>query len=460
MFPRSNPWSTPAHRAARFGGLSLLLFLGFGAAPARAELMHDVAQAKKQLARLPFSDVAAPRLMERGEQRPLALPREALSAERCTTLVLLSHERVSFTLHLPPAAGGAPEPPIGSVAGLIELTRCGAARGALGGAVIEMRSPRGVLERVVAASAKRPRRVRSRLPARQTGPVIEPSSIGPRATRASLPERFATLRRQAELRGDASLFQRSLMTDATGQARVDLDLLPGCFRVDLLGPPDPPGAGVSFDLDLELRRLPDGALVAADHSEALDAHVEFCTSTPGEVRLGALGGMPRAPVITLITRWPLPPLPDHFSTLTKNQLALRWLRQRTPPPADSGRQREWLGVVGHTTLALPTRAGACYQVVVAAHAGAPESLALEVSQGRARVENQSDERGAATDVTWCAPRNGQARLRVQAQGAGLVWRAVAYQVSSPPVGEPAPDTRAPGAKKPDAGAPEVERRAP
>ncbi len=430
MLPHSNILSAARHRAAWLPGLSLTFFLGLCVAEARAELMHDAAQVEKQFARLPFSDMAAPRLMERGEQRPLSLPAEALSTARCTTLVLLSHERVSFTLHLPAAEGARPEPPIVSVAGLIELTRCGAARRALGSAVVEMRSPRGVLERLVAASAKRPRRARSRLPARQPGPLIEPTSVGPRASRASLPARFSALQRQAEQLGDASLFQRSLMSDGAGQARVDLDLLPGCFRVDLLGPPDPPGASIHFDLDLEIRRLPDGALVAADHSEALDAAAMFCTATPGQVRLTTAGGMPGAPVIALITRWPLPPLPGHFSTITKNQLALHWLRQRVPPPDDGARQREWLGVAGHTTLSLPTRAGACYNVALAAHAGAPESLALEVTQGRARVENQSQERGAATDVSWCAPANGQARIRLQAQGAGLVWRAVAYRVSS------------------------------
>src|SRR5690606_22881573 len=86
-----------------------------------------------------------PRLLERGDQLPLRLPKQFVeSSEECTSVVLISAPNVSFVLRLVPRAGEAPEAPEASVAGLVQLVRCGERREQLGRLVLEMRSPRGV----------------------------------------------------------------------------------------------------------------------------------------------------------------------------------------------------------------------------------------------------------------------------------------------------------------------------
>src|SRR5690606_14846377 len=109
-------------------------------------------------------------------------------------------------------------------------------------------------------------------------------------------------------------------------------------------------------------------------SEALDAHLEYCTAGGGAVRLSYSGGLPGVPLLGLVTRWALPRgMPGHWSEATKSQLALYLLRGRRSADLlqSAKRQREWLGVAGLSRVRLPTQAGACYSLYVAPHAGTP-----------------------------------------------------------------------------------------
>src|SRR5690606_17069099 len=97
----------------------------------------------------------APRLLERGNQLPLSLRASLLTDKRrCATVVLLAAPNVSFALRSVHGSA-ASQPPEASVAGLIQISRCEERREELASLVLEMRSPRGVVE-ILSASSDAP----------------------------------------------------------------------------------------------------------------------------------------------------------------------------------------------------------------------------------------------------------------------------------------------------------------
>ncbi|HLV21971.1 MAG TPA: hypothetical protein VKZ49_13850, partial [Polyangiaceae bacterium] len=154
--------------------------MGLLAAPASAaDLGADAARLASSWARLGRVDRLEPRLLERGEIRPLLLPPglpKRVDEGTCTTLVVLGALSTNFVLRFLPAEGRSPlaqgDWPEVSVAGAAELTRCGSRRGSLKRVVVEMRSPRGVLEFLVVETRGKPEpTLRSVLPHRDPGPV-------------------------------------------------------------------------------------------------------------------------------------------------------------------------------------------------------------------------------------------------------------------------------------------------
>lgn len=431
MLPALLRSAKPRHWRRR-AGLSAGVALGLCAlpGPARAELIDDVATMKHAWRSAAQLKAQAPRLLERGTQLPLSFPSSLLNGQRaCVSLVLLAAPNVSFALRSP-LGRAVSQPPEASVAGLIQLSRCDEQRQELAGLILEMRSPRGVVEILIATSDLPLPSAAEQLSSRDPGPIPQPRSVGPAASLPSLSSRVLALRQAAAARGPAEFERVGLTTDDAGRGSRDLDAPPGCYRVDILGPQAPQGWRGGTDIDLEVRRLPDGALVGSDRSEALDAHLEYCTTSGGAVRVSYSGGLPGVPLLGLITRWRSPRgMPKHWSDSTKSQIALYLLRGRRSASLlySAQRQREWLGVAGLSRVSLPTRAGACYSVFVAPHAGTPDTFALSADQGLMHVENNSAAAGSATHVSFCARQSGDAQLTVEAQGSSLIWRLIAYE---------------------------------
>ncbi|MEZ4375975.1 MAG: hypothetical protein R3B07_34535 [Polyangiaceae bacterium] len=415
-----------------------LLALSLCAGTARAELVDDVSALKESWSKTKAHASLPPRLVERGDQVPIGIPQRYLTnAEECTSVVVLSAPNVSFVVRIVPNRGETPEAPEASVAGLVQLVRCGERRSQLGRLLLEMRSPRGVVETVFAAADAPLPAARRLLKARDPGPVDEAHPIGPPARAETLPARVGAIRDAAFREGALEQRRLGLTADGRGAGGQTVELSAGCYRIDVLSAQAPEGWHSSADVDLDVRRVPDGALVVSDRGEALDAHVELCTASPGAVRLSYSGGFPHVPLLGLLSRFAFPgDFPKHWSDSTKNQLALLLHEKRLGSGtfADSGRRREWLGVAGVTRAALQTQAGACYTVVVAAHSGIPGGFALVARQKYIHVENQSNAPGQPTFVQFCAKHSGQTRLEVEAQGGALIWRMIAYRTGSLPAG--------------------------
>ncbi len=200
------PGVLPPSRLAVCLLVALSAFLN--AAPARADLDSDVTRlAAAWRAREAEVRGYPPHLLERGETKLLFLPEEATSSKLpgCTTVAVLGAVSTSFVLRFAPPrrrsqrSGG--EWPRVAVAGIAEVTRCGDTRGSLSRLVVEMRSPRAVLEVVVARSLAPLSAVDAVLPQRNPGPVAQPIASGPRPMLGPLSVRAKAIEAAARRRG-------------------------------------------------------------------------------------------------------------------------------------------------------------------------------------------------------------------------------------------------------------------
>ncbi|MCA9646527.1 MAG: hypothetical protein KC492_37835, partial [Myxococcales bacterium] len=179
-----------------------MLALTLSAGPASAELVDDVSTLKKAWRKTKAHASLPPRLLERGDQVPVGIPQRYLEREEeCTSVVLISARNVSFVLRVIPNRGETPEAPEPSVAGLIQLVRCGERRAELGRMLLEMRSPRGVVEVVFAASEAPLPAAQRLLQDRDPGPVDEAHPIGPPARAETLAARVSAIRAAAWRQG-------------------------------------------------------------------------------------------------------------------------------------------------------------------------------------------------------------------------------------------------------------------
>lgn len=411
-------------------------------AAARADLQGDVTQ----LAASWRSHAAEVRefpahVMERGEARLLLLPEEATSEKPpgCTTVAVLGAVSTSFVLRFAPPrhpsqrSGG--EWPRVAVAGLAQITRCGDTRASLARLAVEMRSPRAVLEVVVARSLAPLTAVDNILPERNPGPVAQPMGSGPRPMLGPLSVRARAIEGAARRQGAVSQKRRLLTADGDGAGEQDLVLDEGCHRIDLLGP----AASTSRrppDIDAMVIDRATNAPLASDRTESADATLELCVGQRRAVALHFAGAAPRDTVTLLLARTPLPGgLPDYWGALAQGRmaeaLASHQLRSLGGAPVYDS-----LGVVGVTALPVRVEPGACYVAAVAALRGDDEGLALAASTGADDYQNQSA--GTGTAVAFCVKSSRTALLEIEARGQGLVWLAALWQTGRMPIGGASP----------------------
>jgi hypothetical protein len=150
------------------------------AAPSRATLAEDVSRLKETWQRQARVEQLRPRLSSRGETLPLALPAWATDerSERCTSVTLLANPRVSFVLQV---ANGPGLDVRSSEVGAMQLSRCGSHRVDLRRTLLEMRSPRGIIEVLVAEAPVPLAPLSSVLAHRDPGPKSPGGQAGPAA---------------------------------------------------------------------------------------------------------------------------------------------------------------------------------------------------------------------------------------------------------------------------------------
>jgi hypothetical protein len=407
---------------------------------ARADLQADVERVR--LAWASSSKVATlrPRLLERGTLRPLFLSRESTNpnADDCTTVAVLGAPSSNFLLRfLPPEQAGAlyrdwPEP---SIAGVTQLTRCGARKKMLSRIAVEMRSPRGVLEFLVARSTQPVPSLLKVLPHRDPGPPGQRRETGPRASLPPLDERVASAQRKNLRENGRDPHERKIMSSRNGSGQKLFRLDPGCHRFDVLGYISPDDEN-PVDIDIVVGSVAEQELLAEDRSDNADASVQVCVGRQEIVKLNFQGAAARSPVTVVLASWPIPAgLPEAWGARARARMAEAAGTGQFPAlkhrPVFST-----LGVQGATALPLEVVPGGCYLAVIGAIRGTTQGIAIAARTGSFTGQNQSSRETTSTGLAFCTDGDETALIEVEAHGAGLGWLLGVWQVSHVPLGEP------------------------
>ena len=421
------------------GALAAMLALSGVAA---ADLGADVERVKLGWARSSKLVEQTPRLLERGAIRRLFLPKEAIdpTTDDCTTVAVLAAPSTNFVLRfLPTAEEGAasrdwPEP---SIAGAAQVTRCGARKAMLSRVAVEMRSPRGVLEFVVARSSEPMPSLLKTLPHRDPGPPGRRRETGPPASLAPLADRVLRIQHRNAQNNGLDPYERKVPSSRTGTGNKLFRLDAGCHRFDVLGEASEDEEHPT-DVDVMVKSVADDSLLGEDRSDNADASVEFCVGEQEIVKLSFQGAAPRSDVAVVLASWHLPEgLPQAWGARARASMAEAVGKAQFPALTQSPVFAS-LGVQGPTFLPVEVLPDACYLVVVAAIRGATNGIAIAAESGGSLGQNQSQPDEPSTSLAFCAEGSDRALIEVEAHGSGLGWLLGVWQVGNVTLGEPRP----------------------
>ncbi|HTA90256.1 MAG TPA: hypothetical protein VK745_11790 [Polyangiaceae bacterium] len=423
----------------------LIFFMGVGvsaaAFPRTARAKSDLGEDVKVLSatRATYGRVVhlKPRLLERADVLPLAIPPELLDPKEpsCTTVTVLGVDELHFVLRFSEFDPGAPSTafPESSAAGAIEVTRCGASKPFLGDMSIELRSPRGVLETLISNAPAGVPPLTEVLPNRDPGIELALGDPGPRPALAPFPERVQRIEARAAREGALGFERSEWRAHEDGSGGALLPLKAGCHELTLLDPtPARPGVP-PVDLDLELVDEAGGAPLAIDRAEDADAFGAVCLGAPSNVELRFVGATPDARLLLTHAHWDLPAgVPSTWGPEARGRLAR--LARQAHFPAQKAPIYESLGVQGTTELPLEVEPDACYTVLLVPLRGEVQSLSLSVlSHAPGEVaRGTSDVLGNA--VSFCARGSSSATLEVDGRGTSLAWLLAVWETGRSALG--------------------------
>ena len=367
------------------------------------------------------SERLASRFLLDDEAIQLRLPDRADRVGRCGSLVAIGPRTMSFSLH--DALDNVDDARVLSVGGVAALGSCDPKR--LSRVRIAASAGRGAIELAYTVGASGAPPISTWVPER-TGTVgFLPQDPGAPPALAPLGERMASAQRRAKARGGTPKPGQETELSALGVADWTVALEPGCHRFDVMG--QALGGNVRHDLDAELREPDDGRSLARDRTDSADARLEYCAGEATRAVV-SVSGPPGGRVHILHAAWPLPAhLPHQWGGPLRARMAtLLHIRNLS-----LGRGRTVAtvrGVSGRTHLAQAIRNGSCYIAMVASEGEAARGLGLRAQVGGVDF---ADERGVfdqAAAVSFCAGRQRQATLEVEARGSGAAWLLVLIEV--------------------------------
>jgi hypothetical protein len=424
---------------SRVLGAGAMLALLVWAGHTRADLESDALRLQRAWEKQGQATRLKPDLLERGGIRPITLAASLLRPTAdCTSVAVLGSPSTNFLLRLPVFArtdDANTLMPEASVAGAAQVTRCGPAKLALAGLAIEMRSPRAVVEVIVANGSEAPALVQRVLPERDPGPLAPFVSSGPPPNSAPLSARSRRIEDRAKREHALELKRTSLQSDAGGAGETLLQLEPGCHRLDVLGMPAPARSLRPVDIDAELSLVDRSSGAVSDMSENADASLTSCVGERTPMRLRFAGSLPGTPVALLHARWALPEsVPEGWGPVARGRMAAA-LGVQHVHTLRRGPVYTSLGVTGVTALPLEVEPGSCYVVAVAALRGTALGLGVTASFANDYAQNHGGSSGDGTHVAFCAGLDEPALLEVEARGIGLVWLLAVWHTGNLPIGE-------------------------
>lgn len=398
-------------------------------ASAQASLPDDVALLSKRWSEKAHVQRVLPRLLSHGERIPVVLPPAPADqdATGCTSLAVLGSVSTSFVVLRPALVQGAlVGDSMPSVAGAVEIVRCGRQRSQLSELWVEMRSPRGVVEFIVARGPGRSTSLRQELPHRDPGPAWPEGEAGPRPISPPLKARVGEWESRARRDGALSVENRILRADESARVSVDLTLAEGCHRFSGLGLTSA-RREQSLDIDLVLYREAPRTILREDQSENPDASSSLCVAQETAVILDLLGAPPGDPLALLQARFPLPAgLPLRWGPQARERLAEALWDQSfagvSEPPI-----YESMGVTGMTILPLQIEPNTCYVVATGVLRGLVKAFQLRlITPGAQASATASNERTSAA-LAFCSGMERGAQLQIEAFGASLAWLAAVWR---------------------------------
>jgi hypothetical protein len=418
--------------AALAGALALAV-----AAPASADLGADVERVK--LAWSAFGRVhhLAPRFLERGDRLPLLLPAELLDPETpgCVTLALLTPTSLHFVLdsHAPPDATAALREPQESLAGAVEIARCGTDKAAFSALGVVMRSPQGLLETLVVATPEGAPSLTTVLPHRDPGPIAPLAGSGPRPAVAPLSARARAIEQRAAREGALEFSSEDVQSSGAGAGSELFAFGAGCHVLELLADEETSPGLRGADVDLEVSEADGEEVLAVDQGESSDARVVFCLGEARALRVRFQGGAPMSRLLLVRTRFDLSAeLPAVWDSDTRARFSavIRATRQdlRGAKLVDAS-----LGVQGATSMPLRLEPGSCYLSLVVPLRGDAPMLAVHAEVGPRSASDRSLPGAPGTGVGFCTDHDAQAVLEVEARGFGVVWMSALFRTASVPL---------------------------
>ncbi len=359
--------------------------------------------------------VLRPRFYAGGTVTPLPLPPEASDdhVRGCTTIAVFGALSTSFALRL---ATSRDDDFFPSAAGAAEISMCGAERASLADLSIEMRSPRAVIETVVALSSAPLPSIRNLLPHRDLGAVPPPVDPGPLPLPAPLSDRADAVERAFRDAGGIEVERRLVDSDRTGGGRFLLDLAPGCHHIAALAVATKDDS--SRDIDAELDWT-SGDTAAADRTDSPDATLFACTARHTFAMLSFAGSAPKAPVLVIRARQELPVgLPERWGPAPRARMA-KALDQLNVHSLSGSPVFESLGAGFIDRIRIETVPGECYLAGLAPLEDGVRFASLQATAGAASAISHTDDTSLAAVVAFCVGAEEHASLDVDVRGDGV-----------------------------------------
>jgi hypothetical protein len=420
-------------RRARLAGLVALTWLS-ASVLARAELGEDVARLEHAWADKGLVRRLPPRLAERSAPSVAFLPAELLSGppSTCLTVAVLGPSSTHFTLrtagasYLPESVEDWPQ---ASLAGMVQITRCGGRKSRLAALLIEMRSPRAVLEIVAVRSAEPVQPATEVLPQRDPGPIAPLTGFGPAPSPAPIADRLSAAAARSRREGGAEVARDAIESSprGTGSHRLLLDV--GCYRIDVLAEPGPVAASESAlmsDLSLMPELLATAAPISVERGDGLGAALNFCQGERGQVGLRFAGAPPSSKVWFLASRFALPDgLPESWGSGGRARMAAL-LREHGARVSGSPIDQA-LGIQGPTLMPISVEPGACYVAALTPVQGQAFALALGAVSAGVEAQNHRVQGSDGTLLSFCVKAAESAAIEVDTRGNNLTWLFALWQ---------------------------------
>jgi hypothetical protein len=323
--------------------------------------------------------------------------------------------------------------PQASLAGLVQITRCGSRKSRLSALVVEMRSPRAVLE-VIAVESQQPLEPAVEiLPQRDPGPIAPFTGLSMPTSPAPIGERLASAEANARRNGCEDVQRESIASSSRGAGLVRRPVEAGCHRFDILAEPTE-GRPALGDLAVMPELDPTASLVSVERGDGLGAAFTVCAGEHGQVTFRFAGAPPEARVWVVASRFALPAgVLDAWGSGGKARMAAVLYRHGVrvnAPPIDQA-----LGVQGPTLMPVPVVPGACYVAAISAVQGQAFGIALGARVGGTEVQNHGGQAGDGTLISFCARGDDTALIEADSRGAGLTFLFALWEASRLPLGE-------------------------